>query len=132
LIKLLLRKSHKFHLHNIDWVEDSHIKMRRQQSVVPPTYIANFNLFLQSPAELWLFNWSGAHFVTFHIITTVNKKFWEELIHLLSYISLLFEVLEPNLMELNLSELSLTSFSSTLFNQIYCSKQLGCHGYHGT
>jgi hypothetical protein len=48
------------------------------------------------------------------------------------YISHLFEVLGPNLMELNLSELILTSFNSTLCNGIYCGKQLGCHGYHGT
>jgi hypothetical protein len=35
-----------------------------------------------------------------------NKKFWEELICLLSQQSHLFEVLEPDLMKLNLSELS--------------------------
>jgi hypothetical protein len=35
-----------------------------------------------------------------------NKKFWEELICLLSQQSHLFEVLEPNLMKLNLSELA--------------------------
>jgi hypothetical protein len=40
-----------------------------------------------------------------------NKKFWEELIHLLSLRKSLFEVLEPNLIELNLSELTLTSFN---------------------
>jgi hypothetical protein len=44
----------------------------------------------------------------------------------------LFEVPEPNLTELNLSELTSTSFISTQFNRIYCSIQLGCHGYHGT
>jgi hypothetical protein len=40
------------------------------------------------------------------------NKFWEELICLLSYISHLFEVLEPNLMELNLYELTSTLFIS--------------------
>jgi hypothetical protein len=47
-----------------------------------------------------------------------SKKFWEELFFLL--------YLEPNLVELNLSEI--TSFNLTHVNQIYCSKQLGCHG----
>jgi hypothetical protein len=57
-----------------------------------------------------------------------NKKFWEELIRLLSlHKSFLFEVPEPNLKELNITELTLT-----LFNRIYCSKQLGYHGYHET
>jgi hypothetical protein len=37
----------------------------------------------------------------------INKKFWEELIHLLPYVSHLFEVPEPNFMEFNLSELSI-------------------------
>jgi hypothetical protein len=41
-----------------------------------------------------------------------DKTFWEELIHLFSYISHLFEVLEHNLMELNLSELTLTALNS--------------------
>jgi hypothetical protein len=40
-----------------------------------------------------------------------KKKFWEELIRLLS--CHVFEVLEPNLMEINLSELTLTSFNSS-------------------
>jgi hypothetical protein len=46
----------------------------------------------------------------------LNKKFWEELFRLLSYISYLFEVFEPNLMELNLSEVTLTSFNSIELN----------------
>jgi hypothetical protein len=40
-----------------------------------------------------------------------NKKFWEELIRVLSLLRKC-EVLEPNEMELNLSELTLTSYSS--------------------
>jgi hypothetical protein len=42
--------------------------------------------------------------------TILNKKFWEELICLLPYISNLFEILERNLMKLTLSELTLNSF----------------------
>jgi hypothetical protein len=45
-----------------------------------------------------------------------NNKFWKELIHLLSYISHLSEVLELTLMELNLNELTLTSFNSIQLN----------------
>jgi hypothetical protein len=45
-----------------------------------------------------------------------NKKFWEELICLLSLHSHLFEILKPNLMALNLSELTLTSFNSIELN----------------
>jgi len=41
---------------------------------------------------------------------TVHKKFWEELIRLLSLHKSLFEV--PNWMKLNISELTLTSFKS--------------------
>jgi hypothetical protein len=41
-----------------------------------------------------------------------NKQFWEELIRLLSYISNLFEALEPDLMEISLRELTLTSINS--------------------
>jgi hypothetical protein len=41
----------------------------------------------------------------------LNKKFWEEPIHLLS-LHQSFEVLEPSLTERNLKELALTSFSS--------------------
>jgi hypothetical protein len=43
---------------------------------------------------------------------TRNKKFWEDLIRLLSLHKYLFEVLEPNWMERNLIELTLTSFNS--------------------
>jgi hypothetical protein len=44
-------------------------------------------------------------------IIVPNRKFWEELICLLSLQKYLFEVPEPNLMELNLSELTSASFS---------------------
>jgi hypothetical protein len=33
----------------------------------------------------------------------LNKKFWEELIRLLSYVSHLFQVREPNLVELKVN-----------------------------
>jgi hypothetical protein len=42
----------------------------------------------------------------------MKKKFWEELIRLLSLRSHLFEVPEPTLMEINLNELTSTSFNS--------------------
>jgi hypothetical protein len=44
----------------------------------------------------------------------INKKFWEELIRLLSLHSHLFEALEPNLLELILSELTLLSIKFNL------------------
>jgi hypothetical protein len=41
-----------------------------------------------------------------------NKKFWEEVIRLLSLLSYLFEAIEPSLMGINLSELTLNLFNS--------------------
>jgi hypothetical protein len=62
----------------------------------------------------------------------ITRTSWKNYFAYFPYISHLFEVLEPNLLELNISGLTLTSFSSTQFNAIYWSKQLACHGYHGT